>query len=190
MTNPVIYRVYTEDKPRLVELVSAFLPAATVYHASGLYNRASENAAIVEVIAPDTRETDETIARLCAEIGRVGKQDSVLAVKLPALSVTEFKGEQPIMRDNFGAERLSDAEPENPPMCGTCEHTTPRRNLHTHDETTYTAFDASDELRARMIEMRAELGSVGRALFAVQSELAALRADVRRGTIYKAGVDA
>lgn len=85
-----LYRIYTEAKPDLDGIVANLMDGATITYGEGLYKGAYENAAVIEYIAPDTRESDELVSALAAEIARVNEQESVLVLKLPVQSVTEF----------------------------------------------------------------------------------------------------
>ena len=94
-TNHAIWRLYTEDTgaqytPTLQPLAAKHLEAFTIFRGSGIWHGHFEPAAIIETVAPDTRETAERIAALASEIATVNHQETVLVVKLPVESVTAF----------------------------------------------------------------------------------------------------
>lgn len=88
-----LYKLYTEDVTGLLRLISkADLQGATIQYGFGAYGTHTENAAVIEIIAPDNRQTDERIAALATEIATVNNQAYVLVAKLPITQLTRFGG--------------------------------------------------------------------------------------------------
>lgn len=88
-----MYRLYTEARPNLTALVTrSGFTGATIYSATGLYEGKMENAAVIEIIAPDShsRTIMERIAALATDIATVNRQTSVLVTSIPAVQVSTF----------------------------------------------------------------------------------------------------
>ena len=72
----VVYRLYTETRDNLVELVSRYFDGATLLHGIGIWQGNHEDATIVEVIA--TSADLQRIVNLAGDIKHVNAQSSVL----------------------------------------------------------------------------------------------------------------
>jgi len=75
-----IYRIYTEEVPGTVELVSRYLNNFTVFRGTGYYQSSQENSIIIEHIGQDMLGVIHEIAR---EIARVNNQQAVLVSSQP-----------------------------------------------------------------------------------------------------------
>src|SRR5260370_15225232 len=65
-TAAILYRIYTEDRQNLSEIVGRYFGGFTILAADGVYEGVNESSAVVEIIA--TRETLQTIVHLAGDI--------------------------------------------------------------------------------------------------------------------------
>ncbi|MBI1744326.1 hypothetical protein HYR54_14855 [Candidatus Acetothermia bacterium] len=73
-----MYRLYTESKPNLAEILGRYVHAFTLIEAVGCWNLQIEKSAIIE-LADISLETAKQIA---AEIKRLNSQEAVLIAEI------------------------------------------------------------------------------------------------------------
>lgn len=79
MKSVIVYRLYTEANWNLVTLIQdAGFIGATVFAATGLYDGKIENAAVIEIVADDSRDTKQRIATLASLINTINNQAEVM----------------------------------------------------------------------------------------------------------------
>jgi hypothetical protein len=71
----VRYRIYTESKDNIADLVSKFFDNFTLYHGTGYYKGISENSVTIEIILP--LQDTENIDKLCNYIRIMNSQELV-----------------------------------------------------------------------------------------------------------------
>jgi hypothetical protein len=72
----VTYRIYTEDRLNLVELVSRYFDGATLYYTRGLWRGEVESGAVIEILG--TPADLQKIMFLAGDIKHTNAQQSVL----------------------------------------------------------------------------------------------------------------
>lgn len=72
----ITYRIYTEYKPGLSELVMRYFAGATIYDGIGIWADGRELASIIEIVG--VRSDLQRIADLAGDIKTVNHQSSVL----------------------------------------------------------------------------------------------------------------
>lgn len=72
----VLFRIYTEFFPNLVDLTNRYFKGSTHYFGSGVYEGNIESAGVIEVIG--TMEDLQSIVFLAGDIKHVNNQQSVL----------------------------------------------------------------------------------------------------------------
>lgn len=75
------YRLYTEEKPNLRELVSAMFRSYTMFPAEGVWEGHSENSAVIELIGE--KADAPMVARLAERIRVTNDQTAVLVTAEP-----------------------------------------------------------------------------------------------------------
>ena len=75
-TAAILYRIYTEDRQNLSEIVGRYFGGFTILAAYGVYEGINESSAVIEIIA--SRETLQTIVHLAGDIKHRNAQSSVL----------------------------------------------------------------------------------------------------------------
>lgn len=80
------YRIYTEDKPNLQELVGAEFESFTMFLAEGVWRGESENSAVIEILghAGDRPK----VLQVAERIRVTNDQTAVLVTSEPVRSVT------------------------------------------------------------------------------------------------------
>jgi hypothetical protein len=73
---PVVFRLYTEEKPRNHRLVARYFPGATIYSAQGLWQGDLESTDVIEIIG--TIADLQTVVNLAGDIKYVNNQTFVL----------------------------------------------------------------------------------------------------------------
>ena len=73
-----LYRIYTENRPNLAELVSAKFDSFTIFQGTGYWKGQAEQSAVIEILS-NARAKAENLART---IRNLNSQESVLVVKL------------------------------------------------------------------------------------------------------------
>ena len=88
----IVYRLYTEDKPGLVDLVKRYVPGATLFYGIGLYDGHVEAARVIEIVG--TLADLQSIVHLAGDIRVTNAQTSVLVTwaRVSVLNVTAPQG--------------------------------------------------------------------------------------------------
>lgn len=74
--NPsVVYRLYTEDKPNVRELVSRYFDGATILFARGLWQGQTEDSVVIEIVA--LKSDLQKVVHLAGDIREVNQQTAV-----------------------------------------------------------------------------------------------------------------
>lgn len=89
MTNPpgFVFRLYTERRPNLRQIVDFFVPAATFYRAKGLWHGLTEDSMVIEIVGSEA--DTKTVRALARAIRKASGQSSVLMTAV-ALRSVEF----------------------------------------------------------------------------------------------------
>ena len=72
------YRLYTETKPNLLELVSRYFPGATLIPAIGLWTGKTEDSAVIEIVATASTSDLQKVVNLAGDIRHMNAQSAVL----------------------------------------------------------------------------------------------------------------
>ena len=85
------YRLYTEDKPGLIDLVKRYFQGATFFYGVGLYDGQIEASRVIEIVG--TLADLQKIVDLAGDIRVVNAQSSVLVTwtRSTSLNVVEVK---------------------------------------------------------------------------------------------------
>lgn len=78
---PIIYRLYTEDKVGLVQLISRYFAGASILDAIGVWQGGTELARIIEIVG--VRADLQRIVDLAGDIKVANHQTSVLVTWAP-----------------------------------------------------------------------------------------------------------
>jgi hypothetical protein len=81
----VLYTLYTEDYPNLIELVSRYFPGATLYYAIGWWQGGIESSRVIEIVGK--HDDLQRIVHLAGDIRHVNNQSSVLVTWAPVNSL-------------------------------------------------------------------------------------------------------
>lgn len=76
LSTPVVYRLYTEDKLNLLDLIARYFDGATVINAIGIWQRSTELSKVIEIVG--TLADLQNIVHLAGDIRHVNGQSSVL----------------------------------------------------------------------------------------------------------------
>ena len=85
VTPSIVYRIYTEFYPNLVDLTLRYFAGSTHYFGNGVYEGNIESAGVIEVIAD--LDALQSIVHLAGDIKEVNRQDSVLVTYAPVTLV-------------------------------------------------------------------------------------------------------
>ena len=83
--SPLLFRLYTEDRPNLADLVSRYFAGATILHAVGIWYRQTEESVVIEIIGHAA--DGPSVLRLHDDIRSINQQDCVIVT---VQSVTRF----------------------------------------------------------------------------------------------------
>lgn len=78
------FRIYTETKDNLKEIVNTYFDSATFIEAKGLWNRTLENSTIIEIIELDDFWYHNSCAKVHNLVSRIkldNKQEAVLVTE-------------------------------------------------------------------------------------------------------------
>ena len=75
-SEPLLYRLYTEHKPNLVELVSRYFTGATIYTATDLWQGETELSRVIEILGSSVDR--QNIIYLAGDIRQVNQQSAVI----------------------------------------------------------------------------------------------------------------
>lgn len=78
---PITYRIYTEDKVGLVQLISRYFAGASIIDAIGVWQGGTELARIIEIVG--TRTDLQRVCDLAGDIKVANQQSSVLVTWAP-----------------------------------------------------------------------------------------------------------
>ncbi len=80
-SDSIVFRLYTEDKSNLTDLVARYFAGATLYLATGLWKGSTEQARIIEIVG--TLDDLQSIVHLAGDIKERNHQSSVLITYQP-----------------------------------------------------------------------------------------------------------
>ena len=88
-TETVLFSLYTEDRPNLVQLIARYFDGATIYSAHGIWKGAIEKTTVIEIVG--TFANLQRIFDLAGDIRVLNNQGSVLVTWRPVsrFDVTE-----------------------------------------------------------------------------------------------------
>ena len=86
-----LYRLYTEDKGNVAQLVAPYFDSCTVLTATGYWRGIAEPSVVVEILG--TAQDSEKVARLAEHIRVTNAQESVLVTMQP-VSVVDVRAPQ------------------------------------------------------------------------------------------------
>jgi len=81
LNTAIVYRLYTEDRPGLLVLISRYFSGATILYGSGLWLGKVEAGAVIEILA--TSNDLQSIIHLAGDIKVQNHQSSVLVTWAP-----------------------------------------------------------------------------------------------------------
>ena len=81
LNTAIVYRLYTEDAPGLLALISRYFSGATILYGSGLWLGKVEAGAVIEILA--TSNDLQSIIHLAGDIKVQNHQSSVLVTWAP-----------------------------------------------------------------------------------------------------------
>ena len=81
LNTAIVYRLYTEDAPGLLVLISRYFSGATILYGSGLWMGKVEAGAVIEILA--TSNDLQSIIHLAGDIKTQNHQSSVLVTWAP-----------------------------------------------------------------------------------------------------------
>jgi len=87
-----LYRICTEDKPNLADLVSARFEAFTIFHGVGYWRGVAEKSATIEIVLESEKRSQ--VLELAETIRRENHQEAVLvqAIELNSVLVEANNG--------------------------------------------------------------------------------------------------
>lgn len=75
-----VYRLYTEDRANLRDIIARYFSGATVFHADGLWLDCVEPAAVIEIIAADDATARLQVHTLATYIACENQQSEVMVL--------------------------------------------------------------------------------------------------------------
>jgi hypothetical protein len=85
-----LYRIYTERTkalPAQIEAASKLFPGFTLLEAQGYWQGQAEPSVIFEIVAPEGKDTQDSIACLAMKIEQLGQQEAVLVTVQDVVSL-------------------------------------------------------------------------------------------------------
>ena len=83
-----LYRLYTEDKPNLTDIVSAWFTGASLFMVTGLYAGVTERGAVIEILGTDSATDRACVHGLAREIIVTNQQTEVLILTHASAGLT------------------------------------------------------------------------------------------------------
>lgn len=77
----VVYRLYTEARMNLSDIVSRYFHGATLFYANGLWNGALESSVVIEIVG--SASDLQSITHLAGDIRHANNQTAVLVTWAP-----------------------------------------------------------------------------------------------------------